>query len=554
MNKLFYALFSMLLMPAIGHAQVGQLSPGQILGNPSAARTPAATPTTISAILDRASCSAQGSVLYRSATDWICLAPGTAGHLLRSGGAGQDIGWSNDIGVAIGTSLDLSGTLDVAGNVTFTATTSASDPTSGALRVTGGVGVGGAIYADGLVSSNSHLYAGASSVIAWLGRARLASPVDGVVTLLNATANGFDRLQFGGATAAQPALKRNGAVLAVRLADDSADAGLSASAATLSGLTGARLVASDAGKTLVSSISSANLRLSVTDPTGTGSLVFADNPALTGATLTGSTINKVTITAPATGATLTIPDGVTLTGPAASGTAMTLGNAETVTGVKSFNVGTLVLNGATSGSTVVNAAATASGTLTLPAATDTLVGRATTDTLSNKTLVAPVLGAATATSINGLTITASTGTLTIANGKTLTANNSITLAGTDGTTWTGPATSATLAALNVASQTVSGGANVTAQALTAGNITVDCGTRPIQTIANNGAFTMTAPANDGYCVVKVTNGASAGAITFSGFSTGANTGDALTTVNGSKFMIFVYRAGGDSTYSVKALQ
>ena len=41
--------------------------------------------------------------------------------------------------------------------------------------------------------------------------------------------------------------------------------------------------------------------------------------------------NKVTITAPATGSTLTIPDGVVLTGPAASGTAATLANAETLT-------------------------------------------------------------------------------------------------------------------------------------------------------------------------------------------------------------------------------
>jgi len=43
-------------------------------------------------------------------------------------------------------------------------------------------------------------------------------------------------------------------------------------------------------------------------------------------------------------------------------------------------------SGSTSGSTTVVATATASGTLTLPAATDTLVGKATTDTLTNKTI------------------------------------------------------------------------------------------------------------------------------------------------------------------------
>jgi hypothetical protein len=79
-------------------------------------------------------------------------------------------------------------------------------------------------------------------------------------------------------------------------------------------------------------------------------------------------------------------DGTTLTGPAASGTAMTLGNVETVTGVKTFGsagaVGKLAIAGTTSGSTVLNATAIASGTLTLPAATDTLVGQATADTFT----------------------------------------------------------------------------------------------------------------------------------------------------------------------------
>jgi hypothetical protein len=80
---------------------------------------------------------------------------------------------------------------------------------------------------------------------------------------------------------------------------------------------------------------------------------------------------------------------------AAGGGDMVLADIQTVTGAKTFNSGKFILAGATSGSTTVNAASTASGTLTLPAATDTLVGKATTDTLTNKTLTSPVINTGT---------------------------------------------------------------------------------------------------------------------------------------------------------------
>jgi hypothetical protein len=89
--------------------------------------------------------------------------------------------------------------------------------------------------------------------------------------------------------------------------------------------------------------------VAVTANTGTGSVVRATSPTLVTPVLgaaAATTVNKVTITAPATAATLTIPDGVTMTGPAASGTTATLGNNETFSGNKTFT-GILDASGAT---------------------------------------------------------------------------------------------------------------------------------------------------------------------------------------------------------------
>jgi len=112
----------------------------------------------------------------------------------------------------------------------------------------------------------------------------------------------------------------------------------------------------------------------------------------------------------------------------------------------------------------------------------------------------------------------------------------------------------TVALLDLEDQLIAGGARVTSKSLTTGSITLDPGDRPLQYITNGGAFTITAPANDGSLVLLVTNNSSAAAITFSGFTVGTSVGDALTTTNTSKFVIYIYRANSVAWYSIQALQ
>lgn len=117
------------------------------------------------------------------------------------------------------------------------------------------------------------------------------------------------------------------------------------------------------------------------------------------------------------------------------------------------------------------------------------------------------------------------------------------------------AASASLIATN---QTLSGGANVTSNYLGSlsggGSLTINCGLGPLQFFVNAGNYTLAAPATDGSCIIGMSNGGSAGAISFSGFTVGGNTGEPLTTTNGNKFFITVVEIGGVATYFVKALQ
>lgn len=138
--------------------------------------------------------------------------------------------------------------------------------------------------------------------------------------------------------------------------------------------------------------------------TGTGSVVRATSPTLTTPTLgvaTATTINKLTITAPATGSTLTIADGKTLT----------VSNTLTFTGTDSSSVafGTGG-NVAYTGGTLAQFAATTSSALAGVISDET--GSGSLVFATSPTLVTPNLGtpsALTLTNATGLPISGITG-------------------------------------------------------------------------------------------------------------------------------------------------
>lgn len=237
----------------------------------------------------------------------------------------------------------------------------------------------------------------------------------------------------------------------LNLATSILNADINASAAIalskLATVTASRALVSTAGG-LISAASVTATELGylsgVTAPTGSGALVLATTPTLVTPVLgvaTATSINKMAITAPATSSTLAVADGKTftasnsltligtdgdtLTFPSGSDTVTTLTATQTLTN-KTLTSPKINENVAlTTTATRLNYLTSAAGT----------TGTASTDIVfsTSPTLVTPVLGVATVTSINKMAITApaTSSTLAVADGKTLTASNTLTFTGTD---------------------------------------------------------------------------------------------------------------------------
>ena len=197
--------------------------------------------------------------------------------------------------------------------------------------------------------------------------------------------------------------------------------------------------------TLASSINTTATTMTVATGTATalmgGISLAAGNVDIFTVALDADTVNEeIVFVTQVSGDTLTISRGQAGTGTAGvSGLSHTAGasvkHVLTSSDLIFFRnnaspVASFGFSGSTSGTTTVQATAVAgTNTLTLPATNnDTLVGKATTDTLTNKTLTSPVINGATiGTSIINLAINAQTGTtytpVLADNGKLVTLSN-----------------------------------------------------------------------------------------------------------------------------------
>jgi len=151
----------------------------------------------------------------------------------------------------------------------------------------------------------------------------------------------------------------------------------------------------------------------------TGTIVFRNSSNAFTTTVQASTSAAANInyywptTAPTAGQILSSDASGNLSWTVAGAGNMILASTQTNTGAKTFNSGTLILAGSSSGTTTLNASATASGTVTLPALTGTVALLENAQTFSGaKTFSAQAVFSSSPASATSVSISPTTGSTT----------------------------------------------------------------------------------------------------------------------------------------------
>jgi hypothetical protein len=258
------------------------------------------------------------------------------------------------------------------------------------------------------------------------------------------------------------------------------------SAPILSSATASKAVFTDGSKALTST------GTLTTDQGGTGQSSYTAGDLIYYAT--GTAFTKLAL---GSSTTILTSSGTAPQWSAASG--VTVGTATNLAGGAAGSVPYQTASGATSFLSIGTSNFVLTSTGSAPTWTAN-TGTGNVVRATSPTLTTPVLGVATATSLNGLTVSTTTGTLTLANGSTFATSgaNSITLTSTGATNVTLP-TSGTLATTSNTVATISfGTTGLTPSTATGGAVTVAGNLSPANGgtgVSNNALNTLTFTGN-----------------------------------------------------------